>query len=270
MSKHPTLLEHFRSFAYQNNMTDLNTALEYFSVFGGTGWDIDSSKSVEILIKEKILSNYDAMHKTMTRYTHNNPVYHTLLSIIATGVEHEQDAFKKARIGKDKGEEAMDYLEGKSLIHFDFSIEKPLHKEDMKSDRVLIRLPFMRFWFAFVSPHYKSIAESDFDECLTKWHQVKAHFPILLSNLLIRELIEKNFAKAFENDPITSMASYYDKQSYIQILAKRKSGKMLAGACKYSKTPANENMLKTLITLCTKSELNIENYVLFSKNGFSS
>jgi hypothetical protein len=270
MSKHPTLLEHFRSFAYQNNIQDFHTALEYFAVFGGTGWQIDTSKSLESLIRNKILSNYEPLHNTMTRYTHNNPIYHLILSIISSGVEHEDDAFKKAKIGKDKGQEAIDYLEQKSLISFDLSTEKPLHKDDDKSDRLILRLPFMRFWFAFISPHYKSISEGDFSEVEEKWQKIKAHFPILLSNLLIRELIKERFTKAFAEDAIVSIGSYYDKHSYIHILAKRKSGKMLAGACKYSKTPANNNMLNTLKTLCNNAELKIENYVLFSKNGFSS
>ncbi len=72
MSKRPTLLQHFRSFAYQNNIRDLDKALEYFTVFGGTGWDIDISKSVATLIEEKVLGNYEDLHKSMTRYTHNN------------------------------------------------------------------------------------------------------------------------------------------------------------------------------------------------------
>ena len=59
MSKRPTLLQHFRSFAYQNNITNFDVALEYFTVFGGTRWDVDSSKSVDELIKEKILCNYE-------------------------------------------------------------------------------------------------------------------------------------------------------------------------------------------------------------------
>jgi len=48
MAKRPTLLQHFRSFAYQNTIRDFDMALEYFTVFGATGWDIDVSKSVEI------------------------------------------------------------------------------------------------------------------------------------------------------------------------------------------------------------------------------
>ena len=110
MAKRPTLLQHFRSFAYQNNIRDFDKALEYFTVFGGTGWDVDTSKSLDELIEEKVLRNYEPLHKSMTRYTHNNPVYHMLLSLVALGVNHEHDAFKKAKVGRDRGEEAIDYL----------------------------------------------------------------------------------------------------------------------------------------------------------------
>ncbi len=270
MAKHPTLIQHFRSFAYQNHIKDFDKALEYFTVFGGTGWDIDTSKSIESLIREKILHNYEALHKSITRYTHNNPVYHKLLSLVALGTEYEQDAFKKAKIGRDRGEEAMDYLEQKSLLKFDLSIEKPLDANYVKSDRVIFPLPFMRFWFAMISPNYKSILEGDFDEFTQKWQKLRGNFSILLSNLLVRDLVMRSFAKAFADDPISSLGSYYDKHTHIEILAIRKSGKMLAGACKYSKEPAKSNMPNALKQKCQKSELNVSDYVLFSKNGFSS
>ena len=270
MSKRPTLLQHFRSFAYQNNIRDLDMALEYFTVFGGTGWDIDASKSLDALIEEKVLQNYEALHKSMTRYTHNNPVYHTLLSLVALGMNHEHDAFKKAKVGRDRGEEAMDYLEKKSLLRFDFSVEKPLKEEDGKSDRVLFELPFMRFWFAVISPYYKSISKGDYSEFEDKWHTLRDNFSILLSNQLVLELVKQMLAEKFADDPIVSIGSYYDKQVQIEILAKRKSGKMLAGECKYSQEPAKINMLNSLKEKCKKAELNVSDYVLFSKNGFSS
>ena len=270
MSKHPTLLQHFRSFAFQNTIHDFDKALEYFAVFGGTGWDVDVSKSVETLIEEKVLRNYEPLHKSMIRYTHNNPVYHKLLSLVALGVEYEHEVFKKAKIGKDRGEEGIDYLEEKSLLRFDLSVEKPLHESDMKSDRLLFRLPFMRFWFAMVSPNYKSILEGDFAEFQQKWENMGANFDILLSNFLVRELVLKQLATKFVDDPIVSIGCYYDKHTYIEILAKRKSGKMIAGACKYAKDPAKINMLETLKQKCKIAELNVDTYVLFSKNGFTS
>ena len=270
MAKRPTLLQHFRSFAYQNNIRDLDKALEYFAVFGGTGWDIDTSKSLDELIKEKVLRNYEPLHRSMTRYTHNNPVYHNLLSIVALGTNHEHDAFKKAKIGRDRGEDAIDYLEKKSLLKFDLSVEKPLKESDGKSDRLLVDLPFMRFWFAMISPNYKSISKGDFSEFEQKWHKVRDNFSILLSNLLVLELVKQTVAEKFADDPIVSIGSYYDKHVQIEILAKRKSGKMLAGECKYSKEAAKINMINSLKQKGQKAELNIADYVLFSKNGFSS
>ncbi|PTB83671.1 ATPase [Sulfurovum lithotrophicum] len=268
MAKRPTLLQHFRSFAYQNNITDFDKALEYFTVFGGTGWDVDVSKSVATLIEEKVLANYEALHESMTRYTHNNGLYHMMLSIIALGVNHENDVFKKAKVGRDKGEEAIDYLESKSLITFDLSVEKPLNEGGGKSDRILFDLPFMRFWFAMISPNYQNIIEGDYDEFAQKWHKIRENFSILLSNLLLRDLVKETLNAKFEDDPIVKIGSYYDKKVEIDILAKRKSGSMIAAACKYSKEPAKSNMMQTLIEKCAKAELEISDYVLFSKNGF--
>jgi len=270
MSKRPTLLQHFRSFAYQNNIRDLDKALEYFAVFGGTGWDVDTSKSVDALIEEKVLRNYEPIHTGITRFTHGNALYHMLLSIIALGESHEDAVFKKGRVGRDKGEEAMDYLEMKSLLRFDSSVEKPLKSADGMSDRVYFELPFMRFWFAVVSPYYKSVSEGDFSEFEQKWSTLKDNFSILLSNFLVLELVKENSTTKFANDPIVSIGSYYDKQVQIEILAKRKSGKMLAGECKYSQKPAKINMINTLKEKCQKVELDVADYVLFSKNGFSS
>jgi len=269
MAKHPTLLQHFRSFAYQNNIREFDKALEYFTVFGGTGWDVDSSKSVATLIEEKVLSNYDALHESMTRYTHNNGLYHMILTIIALGVNHENDVLKKAKVGKDKGEEAIDYLVSKSLIKFDLSVEKPLNDGGGKSDRVLFDLPFMRFWFAMISPNYQSISEGNYDEFSEKWHKIRDNFSILLNNLLLLELVQEIFNTKSKTDPIVKIGSYYDKKIEIDILAIRKSGAMIAAACKYSKEPAKSNMMHTLIEKCTKAELDISNYALFSKNGFT-
>jgi len=270
MAKHPTLLQHFRSFAYQNNISDFDKALEYFTVFGGTGWEVDSSKSVATLIEEKVLANYEPLHESMTRYTHNNGLYHMILTIIALGVNHENDVLKKAKVGKEKGEEAIDYLVSKSLIKFDLSVEKPLVDGGGKSDRILFDLPFMRFWFAMISPNYQSIVEGDYDEFAEKWHKIRDNFSILLNNLLLLELVKETFNAKSKNDPIVKIGSYYDKKIEIDILAKRKSGAMIAASCKYSKEPAKSNMMDTLIQKCTKAELEVTDYALSSKNGFTS
>ena len=69
MSKPPSILKEFRSFCYQNNIEDFERAVEYFSVFGGTGWYIDMSKPLDILIEEKILKNYRHQNKNIESST---------------------------------------------------------------------------------------------------------------------------------------------------------------------------------------------------------
>jgi len=270
MSKRPTLLQHFRSFSYQNNITNFDVALEYFTVFGGTGWDIDSSKSVDELIKEKVLCNYEDLHKGVINFTHGNGLYHMMLTIIALGVDYEDAVFKKAGVGIDKGEEAMDYLELKSLLKFDTSVAEPGNERYKQSDKLLFEFPFMRFWFATISPYYQSISSGDFSEFETKWNALKGNFSILLSNHLALELVKERFTPKFESDPIVTMGSYYDKKIEMTILAKRKSGKMLVGECKYSKTEAKMHMLSSLKEKSEKVGLDADEYVLFSKNGFTS
>jgi len=270
MSKRPTLLQHFRSFAYQNNISDFDVALEYFTVFGGTGWDVNTSKSVDELIKEKVLSNYEDLHKGVINFTHGNGLYHMMLTIIALGVEYEDAVFKKAGVGRDKGEEAMDYLELKSLLKFDTSLAEPRNERYKQSDKLLFEFPFMRFWFATISPYYQSISAGDFSEFEEKWNALRGNFSISLSNLLALELVKERFTKKFESDPIVSMGSYYDKKIEISILAKRKSGKMLVGECKYSIKEAKMHMLSSLKEKCEKVGLDVDEYVLFSKNGFTT
>ena len=270
MSKRPTLLQHFRSFAYQNNIRDFAVALEYFTVFGGTGWDIDSAKSVDVLIKEKVLTNYEDLHKGVTNFTHGNGLYHMMLSIIALGVEYEDDVFKKAGVGRVKGEDAVDYLELKNLLKFDTSIADPVNERYKQSDKLLFEFPFMRFWFATISPYYQSISSGDFSEFEVKWHALRGNFSIALNNLLALELVKERFSSKFKDDSIVSIGSYYDKKIEISILAKRKSGKMLVGECKYSKTEAKMHMLSSLKEKCEQVGLKVDEYVLFSKNGFTA
>jgi acid phosphatase class B len=54
------------------------------------------------------------------------------------------------------------------------------------------------------------------------------------------------------------------------ILAKRKSGKMLVGECKYSTKEAKMHMITSLKEKCEKVGLDVDEYILFSKNGFTS
>jgi hypothetical protein len=270
MAKNPTLLQHFRSFCYQNNATDFEHAVEYFAVFGGMGWHIDFSRSIDDLIEEKVLRNYRYIHGDIAHTTKSKPVYHALLSAIASGDRREHSAFKKANVKREEGEEAIDWLVKSDLLIFDRSVEKPLKEEEGNSDKLLFVQPFMRFWFACISPYYKGIKEGDYKEMKEHWSHMKAEFSTLLYDQLVFEMLKKSFKDAFEGDPIVAIGGYWDKNVEIDILIKRKSGEMIAGTTKYSKSKANKSELTKLKEKCAQAQLDVDTFVIFSKNKFSS
>lgn len=274
MSEHtlnqPSLLAQFRSFCYQNKVTDFESAVEYFAVFGGMGWSVDMTKPLEALIEKKVLNNYRYIHGDITKITHSKSTHHAMLTAMAIGDRREHSAFKKVNIGREKGEEVIDFLIKDGFLKFDKSVEKPVNENDGISDKLHFVTPFMRFWFAMVSPTYKGIKEGDYSEVKARWSGMKAEFATLIYQQLILELVQLSFKAEFEGDPIVSIGSYYDKNVEIDILAKRKSGSLLAGTCKYGKQKANKAELTKLKENCTKAELKVETFVLFSKNKFSS
>jgi len=270
-SSHLSLFAQFRSFCYQNKATDFEKAVEYFAVFGGMGWWVDMSVPIEKLIESKILKNYRYIHGDITKVTNSKSTHHAMLTAIATGDRREHSAFKKINIGRENGEEVIDYLIKDGFLVFDKSVEKPVNENDGISDKLLFIKPFMRFWFAMVSPTYKNIKEGDYSEFNQRWSSIKDEFTTLIYTELVKELILSTFKEEFEGDPIIAIGSYYDKNVSIDILAKRKSGLLLAGSCKYGKSKVKKSELTKLKDLCKEAELDkVETYVLFSKSKFSS
>ena len=269
-TNHPSLLAQFRSFCYQNKATDFEKAVEYFAVFGGMGWSVDMTKPLDKLIVNKVLNNYRYIHGDLTKITHSKPTYHAMLTAIATGDRREHSAFKKVNIGREEGEEVIDFLIKDGFLKFDRSVEKPVNEADGISDKLLFITPFMRFWFAVVSPTYKGIKEGDYKEVTARWSSIKSEFTALIYQQLFLELIQLSFKDEFEGDAIETIGSYYDKNVEIDILAKRKSGAMLAGSCKLGKQKMNKSELTKLKENCVKAELEVDTFILFSKNKFSS
>jgi len=270
MSTHPSILAQFRSFCYQNKITDFDKAVEYFSVFGGMGWSVNLEEPLDALIEKKVLKNYKYIHGDITKITHSKSTHHAMLTALATGDRREHSAFKKINIGRENGEEVIDFLIKDGFVVFDKSVEKPMDEKDAISDKLRFVTPFMRFWFATVSPTYKSIKEGDYTEFYARWSEMKKEFSTHIYTQLVYAFIGLRFEEEFEGDPIVSIGEYYDKNVSIDILAKRKSGSLLAGTCKYGKSKMNKSELAVLKEKCKLAQLDVDHLVFFSKNKFSS
>lgn len=266
MAQHPTLLQQFRSFCFQNHATDVETALEYFAVFGGMGWSVDLSKPLDELIEEKILANYRYLHGDITKITQSNKMHHALLTALALGDRREHSAFRRANLTRKEGEESAAFLIKSTLLMRQSSQEEPADENEEISDRLIFTAPFFRFWFSAVSPYYKGIKEGDYKEMKEKWGNTKQSFFDQVYESLVIALVKQSF----KEDWVTKIGSYWDKNTEIEILGQTKSGKVIAGSCRYSKSKTNKSELTRLQEKCAQAKLNPDIFVIFSKSGFSS
>lgn len=265
MAKYPTLLQQFRSFYFQNNPKNLEEAIEYFAIFGGMGWSVDTSIPLIELIERKVLKNYTYIHSDITKVTNSDKITHSLLSGIASGDGRIHSALKRARISRDDGERAVDEMCDMGFLTSQSSLETA--PNDVTIDEKLnFSLPFMRFWFSFVSPYFKGIKEGNYEEVKENFSNRKSEF----LNLTFLKLSSELLKKSFKEDSIVEVGSYWDRDVEIDILAKTKSGKIVAGSCKYSNAKANKNELNKLKEKCERAELTPDIFVLFSKSGFSN
>ncbi len=266
MSKKPTLLQQFRSFCFQNNPNNLEDALKYFAVFGGTSWSVDTTKPLSELIESKILKNYTYINGDITKFTKSDKVSHSLLSAVAIGDGRVHSALKRARISRGEGEEAIDTLCDKGIIKAEYSLESPPSLDEKIDEKLNFNTPFIRFWFAFISPFFKTIKEGDYKEAKERFTNREQEFSELLFLKLSHELLKKSF----KEDPIVEIGSYWDRNIQIDILAKTASGKIIAGVCKYSNSKAKKSSLTKLQELCGLAELTPDICVIVSKGGFSN
>ncbi|MDD5400555.1 MAG: DUF234 domain-containing protein [Sulfurimonas sp.] len=266
MAKHPSLLQQFRSFCFQNKPQDLERSIEYFSVFGGMSWSVDMSKPLEELIESKVLKNYTYIHGDITKITQSDKVSHSLLSAVAAGDGRVHSALKRARISRAEGEHAIDTLCSKNLLKREFSLESPPDSDEKIDDKLNFNTPFMRFWFAFISPYFKSIKEGDFKEAKEQFANRKSEF----YELTFKKLSQEVMKKSFKDDTIVEIGSYWDRNTQIDILAKTSSGKIIAASCKYSNQKAKKSEFTKLKEQCEAAELTPDIYAIVSKGGFSN
>ncbi|MDH5464217.1 MAG: DUF234 domain-containing protein [Thiovulaceae bacterium] len=230
------------------------------------GWPVDTSKPLWEIIEEKLLANYRYIHGDITKITNSNKLHHSLLSALAVGDRREHAAFKKARVSRQEGEESIDFLVDSGVLKRESSLVKPTDKEEEVSDKLQFVQPFMRFWFASISPFYKGIKEGEFKEVKEKFTNREKGFSDIYYEFLVKEILKTQC----KEDRIERIGSYWDKKVEIDILARTKSGKVIAGMCKVSNSKAKKSELSKLKSLCEQADIKADVFVLFSKSGFSN
>jgi len=271
------LLEQFRSFYSRNFPDDMETQIDYFAVFGGLGWDIDTSKPISSLIKTLILNNFDTLHAKMQELTANDENNKRLLQALAVGDRRIFSAFKRAGLNNGNGGAALNFLQEAGLVQMEYSREKhprdknpnaKLKRKDARhriSHKVLFTHPFVRFWFYFITPQIKHIQAKDFTKVLQNFEDKHNSY----TSLVFEELSEILLNYHLRDAQIISSGSYWDADMEIDILTITDDNKIYVGECKWKNHKVNKKELHKINEKCQRLHIVPTQILLFSKRGFS-
>jgi len=271
------LLEQFRSFYIRNYPDDMEIQIEYFALFGGLGWEIDTSKDVNFLIQDLILDNFEKIDLQIQELISLNSEQRRLLRALAIGDRRIFSAFNRAGLNNQNGGVALNQLEKKGLIQIEFSREEParslnpngkLKREVARhriSHKVLFTYPFMRFWFYFIIPHIKEIQEREYDNFFKDFEKRQNSY----TSLVFEELSEVLLNYNLRDSQILSSGSYWDANIEIDILTITDDEKVYVAECKWTNHKVNKKELHKLNEKCQRLDIEPIQTIFFSKRGFS-
>jgi len=272
-----SLLEQFRSFYFRNYPNDMEIQIEYFALFGGLGWDIDTSKDTKVLIKDLILDNFAQIDVKIQELISLNSVQRRLLRALAIGDRRIFSAFNRAGVNNQNGGVALNQLEEKGLIQIEFSREESARSLNPKaklkreiarhriSHKVLFTYPFMRFWFYFIVPHVQEILEKNYDNFFKDYESRKNSY----TSLVFEELSEVLLNYNLRDSQIISSGSYWDANIEIDILTITSDEKTYVAECKWTNHIINKKELHKLKEKCERLKIEPTQIIFFSKRGFS-
>ena len=272
------LLQQFRSFYFRNYPDDMEMQIEYFAVFGGLGWDVDTSKPIKELLEILILENFDILNEKIEKLTLNDPVNKRLLQALAVGDRRIFSAFNRAGLNNGNGGAALNFLQDSGLIQMEYSRERhprdtnpnaKLKRKDARhriSHKVLFTHPFVRFWFYFIAPQVKNIKNGDYSKLFENFENHQNSYTSLVFEELSEVLLNYNLRES----QIISSGSYWDANIEIDILTITDDESIYVGECKWKNHKLNKKELHKLHEKCEKLDIEPTQIVFFSKRGFSN
>jgi len=271
------LLKQFRSFYFQNYPDDMEKLISYFAIFGGLDWEIDTTQDISLLMQSLILDNFALLNAQIDAITLKNDANKRLLKALAVGDRRIFSAFNRAGVNNGNGGAALHYFQEKGIIELEYSREahprtlypnKKLKKEQARyriSHKVRFTHPFIRFWFYFIQPNSKSIAQGNYEKVLKELQLKGSSY----TSLIYEELSELLLNYHLRDADIISSGSYWDAKTEIDILTLTKDRKLYIGECKWTNHKVNKKELHKLNDKCKNLGITPTQIILFSKRGFS-
>ncbi|HIC43191.1 MAG TPA: DUF234 domain-containing protein [Sulfurimonas sp.] len=267
--------QQFRSFYFRHMIHDIEKLINYFSVFGGLGWNIDIDAPLEELIQSQILDNFDLLNNQITELTSNEPQYLKLLTNLARGDRRIFSAFNKSGLSNMSGGLSLKHLQEVGVLEAEYSREEPPLKDGNKLKREISRhrisnkmrftSPFLRFWFYFISPMKKEIELGNYEKVIENFRQHHQAFVGYTFEELSNELLKFKLSSY----TFIESGSYWDRHVEIDLMATTLDEKLIIGECKWKNHKLNKKELNKLNEKCEKVDFNPDIIMLFTKRGFS-
>jgi uncharacterized protein len=268
-------------FFHLNLPCDMEQCIELFAIFGGYTTPIDTDASIETLLVQHILDQFELHREHFLSPLQDNPLYLNILHAVAIGDRRQGSALRRARIGKERGNEAFEFLRACGYLKLERSREIPLVRAHPKqrfkkeiehhkiSHKFRFSSPFLRFWFAFVEPFAESIRKGEYERF---FHHFNEQFNAFvgftfeeLCDLYIRDML----AQRFEADILDS-GSYWNREVEIDLFIETMEGEIWVGECKWTNHKVNKKEFHKLEEKCAKLLISPDKILLFTKRGFSN
>ncbi len=271
----------FSDFFYRNLPSEMEQCIGLFAIFGGLDDPINTDEDVETLIIKHILEPFEIHRKYIFEPLGDDPLYGKLLHAISIGDRRLDSAYRRARIGKERGSEAFGFLRRIGYLSIEHSREVPLLKIHPKqrfkkeierhkiSHKLRFQNPFLRFWFAFVEPFSKSIGEHNYAPMMEHFNTHYNEFVGFIFEELCGLFIDEILSLRFE-DTVIDSGSYWDREVEIDLLNETAHGELWIGECKWTNHKLNKKELRKLEEKWIKLSLAPDKILLFSKRGFSN
>jgi len=259
---------------------ELEQAVEYFSILGGIGKNIelDYFDDVFSMVESNFVQNFTKFQTLVSpSYLLESP-YREILMAVARGDGKLYSVLRKAKVSEALGEKIVQELVDLNVLKVEASRETPLRshpkhklKKEQRSYRVQDKLrfvqPFMRFWFGFVTYYKKDLALGKGDAFLKNFEKHYERLRSLVYEQLCDALLIQHFE---EHNMIVDSGSFWNINSEFDILAVSQDKKIILGECKYKDRKVCKNELTKLKAKAVESGINVDVYALFSKSGFSN
>ncbi len=271
----------FKEFYDKFNYMQIETLVEYFSIFGGMHNYPKFSffETLEESIERIFIDEYESTKQWIEAdYIMQEP-YRRLAIAIARSDGKILNIFKRARVSESAGGAMIENLVKDGIVFVEESRERPVSREikpilpkELRRYRIQPKVryiyPFYRFWFGFIEPFSSDIARNR-QKIMTNYQEHKERVESFLFERLSNAMLSKYIQNSMRDECI-SQGNLWERTAEFDIFSITKSGKIILGECKFKSRKVSAGELHKLKEKARQSGINPDIYALFSFEGFSN